>query len=352
MDGILGCDSAGKIMIFNQSIGILTGRSSEEVIGRMTLEQFFEPGAMKSMKDALVDDDYGGSQRLFLYESAMLDYSGRAIPVQLSAAVIPEEGEPPGLVLFIRDLREIRRLEREMMDQARILHQDKMMSLGRLAASVAHEINNPLSGILNYLRLMMEMLRRGEPNRIELDKFTQFLELIESETARCSRIVSGLLTFSRKSPPEVTDVKVVELLKRCLLLARHKLELQGITSSVNCPQDLPPVRGDFNELQQCVINLIFNAMDAMPNGGRLDLDGVHHPESGFVLVVVKDSGSGIHDEHVPHIFEPFFTTKKEGAGVGLGLSTIFGIVERHGGKITVETEPEHGTAFTLWLPAV
>jgi two-component system, NtrC family, sensor kinase len=350
MDGILGCDGDGKVRTFNQSLADLTGRSAVEVIGNVNLQHFFDPDDFNRFMEDLAGDRFGGPRRLFLYESKILDSSGQRIPVQMSAVTFPTADPGPGLVLFIRDLREIRRLERDMADQARTLHQDKMMSLGRLAASVAHEINNPLSGILNYLRLMIEILHRGSPEQAHLEKFRQYLELVEAETTRCSRIVSGLLIFSRKSAPCVTEIDVSELLNRCLLLARHKLKLQNIEVHLDCPRHLPVVKGDFNELQQCVINLVFNAMDVMPDGGRLHIESYFQQETNNVLISIRDTGPGISEEHRPHIFEPFFTTKKEGAGVGLGLSTVFGIMERHGGRITLESESGRGTTFFLLLP--
>jgi signal transduction histidine kinase len=242
-----------------------------------------------------------------------------------------------------------RLLEREVADQARVLHQGKMMALGKLAASVAHEINNPLSGVLNYLRLMKRIMTRGEPGREQLEKFHRYLEIVEKETARCSEIVSSLLAFSRKSPPSLGEVRVDDLLNRCILLSRHKLELSRIELACLIDPHVPPIQGDFNQLQQAVINLIFNAIDAMPDGGTMQLS------SGFerdtVSIAVEDTGSGISEADLPHLFEPFYTTKKEGHGVGLGLSTVYGIMERHKGSVSVENLPETGARFTLRLPA-
>jgi len=241
-------------------------------------------------------------------------------------------------------------LEKENADMAMILHQDKMMSMGRLAASVVHEINNPLSGILNYLRLMMRILKQKDMTSELRQKFQRYLELVENETSRCSQIVSGLLSFSRKSPPAFSQVSVEELLNRSKILSQHKLELGNILLGLSITKDIPPVHGDFNQLQQCLINLIFNAIDAMPDGGRLRLEGGYDADKNTVIIKVEDSGCGIEDKDLPHIFEPFFTTKKEGYGVGLGLSTVYGIIERHKGSIQVESHIGTGTVFTIFLP--
>lgn len=240
-------------------------------------------------------------------------------------------------------------LEREYADQARILHQDKMISLGRLAASVVHEINNPLSGILNYVRLMIRILNRGPLTEEQRQKFGRYLALVETETGRCSQIVSSLLTFSRKSALTFESVSIADLIERSIILSQHKLQLQHIGLESRIEPDIPPVEGDFNQLQQCVINLIFNAIDAMPEGGTLTLAGFYDQASERVVISVKDTGTGISEADLPHIFEPFFTTKKEGYGVGLGLSTVYGIMERHKGSVSVESRPGRGSTFKLEL---
>ena len=351
MDGILACDASGQAVIFNKSLEQMLGFSKTEVLGKMTFEQFFPPAMAGQFRQELAGDTYGGKNRLFLYETTLNNHEGHKIPVQVSAAILLEQDEENGLVCFFRDLREIRRIERELADQTRILHQDKMMSLGRLAASVVHEINNPLSGILNYIRLMIRIVSRGALTEDQQKKFQQYLNLVENETGRCSQIISSLLTFSRKSPVTFEKVSVADLLERCKILSQHKLELQNIRLESIVNPDIPPVAGDFNQLQQCVINLIFNAIDAMPEGGTLTLEGRFDRPASLVLVTVTDTGTGISEGDLPYIFEPFYTTKQEGYGVGLGLSTVYGIMERHKGSVEVKSMPGKGSTFTLKLPA-
>jgi PAS domain S-box-containing protein len=350
MDGILACDREDTVITYNTSMAQMLGYTKETVIRRMRFEQFFQPGEDERFKEALAGKKFGGKNRLYLYETTLLGQSGQKIPVQVSANVLLTEGREDGFVCFIRDLRELRKLEREVEDQARILHQDKMMSLGKLAASVVHEINNPLSGILNYQRLMLQILSRGPLSEKRREKFQGYLELVETETRRCSNIVSSLLTFSRKSPPAFEQVRIDELLERCMILSQHKLELSNIRFKVAIDPDLPTIEGDFNQLQQCIINLIFNAIDAMPEGGTLHLEGHYHSAKRQVSISVKDTGPGILPEDLPHIFEPFYTTKKEGYGAGLGLSTVYGIVEHHQGSIDVESRPGEGAAFIIYIP--
>ena len=350
MDGILGCDDEGRVLIYNGSMERLAGYGRSEALAGMRFDQFFAAGEAEGFRTRLTGEGFGGAGRLYLYEMLLKATDGREIPVQVSAVTLADEGRPAGVVGFFRDLREMRKLERDIADQARVLHQDKMMSLGRLAASVVHEINNPLSGILNYSRLMTRVLQQGELTSERRDKFQRYLGVVETETSRCSQIVSNLLSFSRRSPAAFAPVDVAELLRRCILLSGHKLELSRIRLDSNIQPDLPPVQGDFNQLQQCVINLIFNAIDAMPQGGRLTLDAGAGDSPQTVSIRVQDTGPGIPAEHLSSIFEPFFTTKSEGHGLGLGLSTVYGIVERHHGTVEARNLDEGGAIFVITLP--
>jgi two-component system NtrC family sensor kinase len=350
IDGIMGCDKEGRMVIFNRSMERMLGFSKQEVRGKVSFQAFFPAGAAETFNDDLRSEDFGGKNRLMFYETSLLDQSGGRIPVQLSATILMEADQEIGMVGFFRDLREIRRLEQQFADQERLLHQDKMISLGRLAASVVHEINNPLAGILNYIRLMLKIMNRDAIDTDQLDKFKRYLTLIEGETGRCSRIVSNLLAFSRKSQMEFTDVDVNELIEKCILLSQHKVSLQNIEIRTILEPGAPKVHGDYNQIQQAVINLVFNAVDAMPDGGTLSLGSVLRASEQMVQIRVADTGCGIPKEEQNHLFEPFYTTKKEGKGLGLGLATVQGIVERHRGKVCVESESGKGSVFTLELP--
>ncbi|MBC2713943.1 MAG: response regulator [Desulfobacteraceae bacterium] len=346
INGIIGCGADEKIKIFNSSMIKMLGYTKSEVVGKKYLRELLAKGEEKRIKEALESESHGGINKIALMESVLLDHESLTIPVRISASVLFEEGNQNGILISVRDLRELRKIERKMADQERILHQDKMMSLGKLAASVVHEINNPLSGILNYLRLMTKIITKGlTPEKIE--KFSKYLDIATKETARCSQIVSNLLTFSRKSSLSFEPVDVKELIHRCTLISQHKLELQNITLSVSVDSDIPFIMVDANQIQQCLINLIFNAIDAMPDGGTIDLLGKYDSEKQKAIIYVKDTGTGIDQKDLPHIFEPFFTTKDEGYGVGLGLSTVYGIMERHNGSVLVESAPGKGTQFIL-----
>ena len=349
MDGILGCATDGTVHLCNPSLLRLLGYPGEAVVGRLRLEDLIAPEARAGFQAALDGDQHGGSGRLFRHETRLVGADNNAIPVQVSAFRLADPQREQGLVCFVHDLRQVRRLEHEVAEQAKILHQDKMMSLGHLAASVVHEINNPLAGILTYARLMQKVLDRGALTGAQQEKFRRYLAMVESESARCSRIVSSLLAFSRKSPTNFASVEVAGLVESCVELTGHKLKLAGVTVALQIDPGLLPVRGDVNQLKQCLINLIFNALDAMADGGRLTVVA-RRAGDRRIEIAVSDTGAGIAPEHQARLFEPFFTTKQEGYGTGLGLSTVYGIMQRHGGSVRFESRVGQGTTFILELP--
>ncbi|MGD9505444.1 MAG: response regulator [Syntrophobacteraceae bacterium] len=350
IDGIMAWDGQGKIIVFNRGIEQMLGCTRQQAVTSMTADQFFPPNEMERLQDRLKSEEQGGKGRLFLFESTLVSPTGERAPVQLSASVLVHEQQEIGVVGFFRDLRDIRRLTEELADHARLLHQDKMISLGKLAASVVHEINNPLSGMLNYVRLMIKIVDRGATAPDASLKFRNYLSLMESELDRCSKIVSNLLAFSRKSKLEFKEVDLYELLMKSTLLSKHRLSLQNIRLENFVSPSVPKIMGDFNQLQQCVINLIFNAIDAMPDGGALTIRCDLDRSGKLVEISVEDTGCGVAKEDLPYIFDPFFTTKKEGKGLGLGLSTVYGIVDRHKGAIKAQSTPGKGSIFTITLP--
>jgi two-component system, NtrC family, sensor kinase len=229
-----------------------------------------------------------------------------------------------------------------------VLHVEKMASIGKLAAVVAHEINNPLSGILTYAKLLEKWLKRHEIENKE-EEAVQCLELIAGESRRCGEIVKNLLTFSRSAPMNVQTTDLNVIVDRSIRLVRHQLEMGGIQLQLDLAEGLPLIQCDPGHIEQVLLALIMNAIDAMPRGGNLWL---HTRFSGCdqVQIEVRDDGSGIPPEILPRIFEPFLTTKETGRGVGLGLAVSHSIIERHSGKIEVQSELGKGTTFMVTLP--
>jgi two-component system NtrC family sensor kinase len=227
---------------------------------------------------------------------------------------------------------------------------EKMASLGKLAAVVAHEINNPLAGILTYSKLVSRMADKGFNENQRLGEAKGYLQIIEGESRRCGGIVKNLLTFARQTPinPQKNDLNAI--IERCLLLVGHQMTLQSIELQKKLEPELPSLYCDSGQVQQALLVILMNAVEAMPHGGRLGIESAYDPAHRLGRVVVSDEGPGIPPEVLSHIFEPFFTTKEEGKGTGLGLPIALGIVQQHGGNIEVASTPQKGTAFTVLLP--
>jgi two-component system NtrC family sensor kinase len=232
----------------------------------------------------------------------------------------------------------------------RLVQSEKMASLGKLAAIVAHEINNPLAGILTYSKLVSRLVDKGLENEQRRAEAKTDLQQIEGESRRCGNIVKNLLTFARKAPliPQKNNLNGV--VDRCLLLVGHQCDLQQVDVESHLDPKMPPIYCDASQIQQVLLALLMNATEAMPHGGRLKLETAYNPARREVQIIVSDEGMGIPEEVLPHIFEPFFTTKAEGKGVGLGLAVAFGIVQQHGGNIQVTSTPQKGTTFRVILP--
>ena len=240
--------------------------------------------------------------------------------------------------------RELKRAHEHM------LQVEKMASIGKLAAIVAHEINNPLSGILTYAKLLKKWLERGKWDEARRGEIASSLELIESESRRCGEIVRNLLMFSRAAPMNLEWANLNAVVDRCVRLVQHPMELANIQLQADLAADLPAVECDPSQIEQVLLALIMNAIEAMPRGGNLWLRSRLLPASDGVQLQVQDDGAGIQPDILPNLFEPFFTTKEGVHGVGLGLAISRSIVERHGGRIEVASEAGRGTTFTVTLP--
>jgi two-component system NtrC family sensor kinase len=266
------------------------------------------------------------------------------VPVNFSASIIRERGREVGSVGIFSDLREHLRMRQELAEtQSQLMQAEKIASLGRLAAGVAHEINNPLAGILIYAELLQRDLEESAAGHHNLEE-------IINQTLRCQQIVTRLLEFSRQSLGERTLFNLNEIIIRCVELISHQALFHNIKIDLHLDSELPYILGDPGQLQQVLTNLLLNAADAMNGQGRVTITSHPTPQKDGVILSFSDTGRGIPPDIRDKIFEPFFTTKSPGKGTGLGLSIVYGVIQRHGGSIEVDCPPTGGTIFTIRLP--
>ncbi|MCD6249926.1 MAG: PAS domain-containing protein [candidate division Zixibacteria bacterium] len=366
----------GMVIVANQSTFSLLGYSEEEILDHpiqkiLSISQDNENklSSNKTIGERLLDE------ALANIEGFMTPKEGNQIPISLRSSAI--EGCPrvgSGIVLVARDLRptkkliadaaraEAERRKRKELQQAydelkqlqeQLIQSEKMASIGQIAAGVAHEINNPISGIMVYLHSLA--------NDIENDQFDRkqaltFLNDSKHELTRCSKIIKRLLDFSRQSQPMLAPLNLDNILDESYSILDYRAKLQDIEMVYHIDSGLPRIEADSDQLKQVFLNLILNAIQAMPHGGHLTIRATQANDrerptknTKVVLIDVEDTGCGISKENIDKVFTPFFTTKEKGEGIGLGLAVAYGIIKRHGGDLRVKSSKGKGTTFSIFL---
>jgi len=243
------------------------------------------------------------------------------------------------------------RTEKLRRAREQLIQSEKMASMGVLASSVAHEINNPLQGILTYIKLMLKIIS-GKDAAIDqnrLENFKNYLELMGNEIGRCGDMVKNLLVFSKQTKMEVQEAKINNIIKNSLLLMENKIKLQDIEVVMNLQEDIPVIYCDVKQIQQTLLAIIINAVEAMPKGGKISIDSLA-VDNKEIEITIADTGPGIPRDNLKHIFDPFFTTKDAAKSTGLGLFVAYGIIREHKGTITAASEAGKGTVFHIRLP--
>jgi len=309
----------------------------------MNIRSIYPPGVAKEVMEKMRSPDFGETGKLTSFPILHRRKDGELIEGDLSASIIyDEKGKEIGSVGIFKDLRERLRIERELQKiQQALLQSEKLAAMGRLTSQIAHELNNPIYGIMNTLELLKTEISPESKRR-------RILELSLSETQRLAEMLRNMLSFSKPEEEKRRPVKINELIEGILLVMEKQMKESNIKVETSFDDEIPEVMASTNQMRQVMLNILKNAKEAMPKGGTL---GVRtSKEDRHVLIHVQDTGAGIPEEIRDKIFEAFFTTKQKVKGVGLGLSVCYGIIKDHGGEIKVESEEGKGTTFTIRLP--
>jgi PAS domain S-box-containing protein len=344
VDGIIATNMKGDILLFNKGAENLLGYRSEEVVGLMNIRSIYPPGVAKEVMDKLRSADLGGVGKLTSFPIFHRRKDGEMIEGDLSASLIyDEKGNEVASVGIFKDLRERSKMERELREiQQALLQSEKLAAMGRLTSQIAHELNNPIYGIMNTLELLKTEIPPESKRR-------RILELSLSEIQRLSEMLRNMLSFSKPEEEARKRIHLNELLEGILLMMERQMRESNIRVVLDLDHQIPEVMASTNQMRQVMLNMFKNAKEAMPNGGTLTVRTAKEDQK--VSVHIQDSGVGIPEEIRNKIFEAFFTTKQKVKGVGLGLSVCYGIIKDHGGDIRVESQEGKGTTFIISLPA-
>jgi two-component system, NtrC family, sensor kinase len=346
VDGVIAADKKGRILIFNDIAADLFGYRVEEAMERLDIRDIYPDQKEREVMKALRSDDYGGRGKLRSYEVDVLHKSGDPLPINLNASIVYDGDREVATIGFFHDQRGIKGIKEELeKTQMQLLQLEKMASLGRLAAGVAHQLNNPLSGITLFTKLVMEEYDLDEGARKDLTR-------IMKDAERCRDTVGELLKFARQTKPIRQPNDINRAISRPLFILEQQPLFQNIVVEKDLDPALPPVQTDIPQLNHLFMNIILNAAQAMEGNGRLTIKTIFLAEKEQVRIIISDTGPGIPEEFLPHIFDPFFTTKDQGEGIGLGLSLAYGIVKNQGGEIKVRSSPGEGATFIIDLPLI
>ena len=368
-DFILVITPEMEITEVNESFLIQTGLTREEVIGRKCHDVYGQLNHVCDNLDLICPLEEVVRNKTHCRQVRSRKGSGGTRHFEVNVYPIWENsGRISKFIHISRDITQRLREEEEMTrrlekmveertrqlqeSHAKLLHQDKMASLGKLSASVVHEINNPIAGVLNLILLIKRIIDEGPVQQSDVEKFGQYLDLMEKETRRISKIVSNLLAFSRQNRLELKQVNINQLIDKTLILNANLLKINRVKVEKTLDPKVPDMVGSEDQLQQVFMNLISNAVEAMEGKAdcTLTIETTYAPGEGRIEVTFTDTGVGVPKDDYPKLFEPFFTTKKNGKAVGLGLSVAYGIVKEHGGFIYVDSDANRGTTFQVSLP--
>lgn len=340
---IVATDLKGNIIIMNKVAEETLGYNAREIIGKMNIRKLYPEGVADEMMELLRSPEYGGEGRLISYPIVKVSQNGTTVEGNLAAALIYDpNGIEIACVYIFTDLTERLEMERKLRQiQEKLLQSEKLAAMGRLTSQIAHELNNPLFGIMNTLELMKSEIPRENKRR-------KILEMALSETVRLSDLLQKMLSFSKPDQKEKKSINVNIILDEILLLHEKQLQERNIRVDSVFSEDLKDIYASKDQLRQVFLNMISNSRDAMPLGGLLSVRTNNNSDN--IRIELSDTGVGIQKENINRIFDAFYTTKDTVKGVGLGLSVCYGVIREHGGDIKVQSKPDFGTTFTIIFP--
>ncbi len=346
-------DLDGNFIIANKASESVTGYTIEEILG-MNVKTFLDEKSLdiaREVRRKLLENKPLEQP----YEQRLIRKNGVAEIMMMATSLVTIDGKVVGFQHIARDVTKEREMQESLsaayqelkQSQEQLIQAEKLTSLGQLAASIAHEVNNPIAGVLIYTQLLMKKITA---DTLPKEKALDYLSKMDSELTRSGRLIRNLLDFARQTNPSLTLINLNEVIDRAYSLVAHSADIQHVDVVRDLSPSLPEVMADPDQLQQVLANLMLNAIQAMPEGGTLTLHTSADSE-GKVRIDVQDTGIGISKENMQKLFTPFFTTRKEVKGVGLGLAVAHGIIERHKGRIEVNSEEGKGSTFTISLNA-
>ncbi|MGD9042194.1 MAG: PAS domain S-box protein [Desulfobacterales bacterium] len=342
-NAIMAADINGNILIWNRAAEETLGYTANSVIGKMNIDRIYPDGTARKVMQMVRSPEHGGVGRLNAYPMVYVRHDGTVVEGNLSAAMIyGADGKEIATVGSFVDLKERLEMERALRrTQEQLLQSEKLAAMGRLTSQIAHELNNPLYGIMNTLELLKTEISPESKRR-------KVLEMALSETVRLSDMLRKMLSFSKPDQQERQAVDLNMATDEILLLHEKQLQENNIKIKTSFAEGIPEINASKDQLRQVFLNLVANARDAMPEGGTLSVTTAADDE--YVRIEIADTGIGIKEEDTKKIFDSFFTTKDSVKGVGLGLSVCYGFIKDHGGDIQVTSELGSGTTFTITFP--
>ncbi len=343
-NAIMVMDMKGVIKIWNQLAEDVFGFESAKVIEKMSIQQLFSKKVAKKVMEMMRDEKFGGRGRLNSYPLNFTKEDGELVEGNLSANIMyDEQGQELASVAIFSDLKERLKMERELSTaRQHLLQSEKLAAMGRLTSQIAHELNNPLFGIMNTLELMKTEISPENKRR-------RLLDMSLSEIERLADMLKKMLSFSRPDQEERQNIDINVVIEELMLLYEKRLRENSIKIILNLVENPGTVLASKDQLRQVLINMFSNAMYAMPEGGKLEISTTLQDK--IFCIEIMDTGTGIKPDDLAKIFDSFFTTKTESVqGVGLGLSVCYGFIKDHGGDIVVDSKEGEWTRFTITLP--